>query len=328
MDVTTERWELYRLLSEPARLRLLALTAVEELSIGELAELLGESQPNVSRHVSALRRVGLLRERKHGTRVYVKIAPEMKADAFIADAVDAGDGLVDAEGGFQKLDDLVLARELPTREFFSSVQSDEESMLLPAEMGAYLAVLAPLMPNRELAVDVGTGDGRSLELLAPLFRNVIAIEREEAQIKRADLRAKRRDFRNVTLVQGGAEDEHVHAAVLSAGGADLVFASRVLHHAPRPQSMFTELAKLARPGGAVVCLDYLPHDDERMRTERADLWLGFSREELPRLAKRAGLVDVQHLAISPAWNGKGPDHHLAWHAVVAKRSHAEAASSV
>lgn len=328
MDVTTERWELYRLLSEPVRLRLLALTAVEELSIGELAELLGESQPNVSRHVSSLRRVGLLRERKHGTRVYVKIAPEMKSDAFITDAIDSGDGLVEAEGGFRKLDELVLARELPTREFFSSVQSDEESMLLPAEMGAYLAVLAPLMPNRDLAVDVGTGEGRSLELLAPLFRNVIAIEREEAQIRQADLRARRRGFGNVKFVQGGADDEHVHAAVIAAGGADLVFASRVLHHAPRPQAMFAELAKLARPGGAVVCLDYVSHDDERMRSERADLWLGFSRDELPRFAERAGLTLVERVSIPSSWTGKGPDHHLSWHAVVAKRSHAESTTSV
>src|SRR3954451_23769329 len=84
------RWELYRLLAEPVRLRLLALAAEEELTIGELAELLREGQPNVSRHVAPLRKAGLVSVRKHGTRVLVQLADHAHRDAVVADGLAAG----------------------------------------------------------------------------------------------------------------------------------------------------------------------------------------------------------------------------------------------
>ena len=92
------RWELYRVLSEPARLRLLALAADEELSIGELAELLEESQPNVSRHAGALRQAGLLVDRREGTRTLVRVAPQGWEDAVVADALASGRALCDKDG--------------------------------------------------------------------------------------------------------------------------------------------------------------------------------------------------------------------------------------
>src|SRR5438477_13118418 len=85
-----ERWELYRVLSEPIRLRLLALAAVEELAVGELADLLDEGQPNVSRHASVLRQAGLIGVRKEGTRVLVRIAEGAANDPVIADALVSG----------------------------------------------------------------------------------------------------------------------------------------------------------------------------------------------------------------------------------------------
>src|SRR6516162_5398655 len=93
-----ERWELYRILSEPVRLRLLALAADEELAIGELAELLGESQPNVSRHTAPLRQAGLLAVRKQGTRTLVRLADGAHADAVVADALGSGRALCDEDG--------------------------------------------------------------------------------------------------------------------------------------------------------------------------------------------------------------------------------------
>src|SRR5690349_11635037 len=84
------RWDLYRVLSEPVRLRPLALVAAEELSIGELAELLRESQPNVSRHVASLRQVGLVTMRRQGTRALVRLAEGVTGDAVVSDAIQTG----------------------------------------------------------------------------------------------------------------------------------------------------------------------------------------------------------------------------------------------
>ncbi|MDB4947293.1 MAG: Transcriptional regulator, ArsR family / Methyltransferase fusion, partial [Labilithrix sp.] len=87
------RWELYRVLAEPVRLRLLALAAEDELAIGELAGLLGESQPNVSRHLTPLKQAGLVLVRREGTRALVRIAEAAAADPVVADALASGRAL-------------------------------------------------------------------------------------------------------------------------------------------------------------------------------------------------------------------------------------------
>ena len=120
VDVSSsQRWELYRVLSEPVRLRLLALAAEEELSIGELAELLAESQPNVSRHATALRAAGLLRDRKEGTRTLVRLSPEVVADPVVADALASGKALCERDGSLQRVAQVLRAREAAAHEFFA-----------------------------------------------------------------------------------------------------------------------------------------------------------------------------------------------------------------
>ena len=104
---------------EPTRLRLLALSAEEELSIGELAELLQESQPNVSRHAAALRQAGLLKDRREGTRTLVRVDPSVAADAVVADALASGNALCVREGSLARVADVVRSREEAAREFFS-----------------------------------------------------------------------------------------------------------------------------------------------------------------------------------------------------------------
>jgi ArsR family transcriptional regulator len=100
-------------------------------------------------------------------------------------------------------------------------------------------------------------------------------------------------------------------------GADAVFASRVLHHAPRPANVVAQLASLCAPGGALVVLDYARHDDESMR-EQADTWLGFDPAALRRFARAAGLEDARVIKIPSSLCGDGPDKHLPWQALVAR----------
>src|SRR5262245_56003091 len=124
------------------RLRLLALAAQEELSIGELAELLEESQPNVSRHLAPLRRLGLLTERRQGTRVLLRLAESAQADAVVADALAAGRELCEPDGAFERIAELVRRRDVPAREFFARSAEDSEELAAPDEVGAYLSALA------------------------------------------------------------------------------------------------------------------------------------------------------------------------------------------
>jgi len=314
----TERWELYKLLSEPSRLRLLALAAEEELSIGELAELLAEAQPNVSRHLKPLRTSGLLAVRKQGTRVLVRLAEGVGADPVVADALRSGRALCAGDGSLARVPLVVAARDADARAFFDRPQSADPAGFA-SELPAYLTALGALLPRRRLAVDVGTGHGHLIDVLAPVFERVVAVDRSSAQLDRAAARLAVRGYRNVELLEAEFGDRTVHERVRDLGGADAVFASRVLHHAPQPATALNALASLAAEGGTVVVIDYRAHDDERLRDLQADLWLGFEPAELRRLALQAGLLEPATLDIPAPRCGEGPDGHLDWQVLVARR---------
>lgn len=314
------RWELYRLLAEPVRLRLLALASEEELAIGELAELLREGQPNVSRHVAPLRKAGLLAMRKHGTRVLVRLSDQAERDPVVLDGVEAGRALCATDGSLQRIAEVIAQRDESARAFFGSADDAPINLTeLPPELPAYLTALAPLIRDRGLAVDAGCGSGAVLDALAPVFEQVIAVDREPVQLAQARERLRRRGYTNVTLLCDDFDSEAVASFVEERGGADVVFASRVLHHAPKPAVAIAAMANLLKPGGALIVVDYAPHDREAMREQQADLWLGFSDEELAGFARRAGLTDASVHSVDGSRCGNGPDSVLGWHSMVARR---------
>lgn len=321
------RWELYRLLAEPARLRLMALASEEELAVGELAELLGEVQPTVSRHVAALRQAGVVGVRRQGTWTLVRLSAATSGDAVVADALRTGRSLCEKDGSLGRVADVVRARESTAREFFARPGRNGAQPGPPSEMAACLAAVAPLLPDRGLAVDAGTGDGRLLEVLAPLYERVVAVDRSAAQLAIAAERVAARGFDHVDLVEAELDAPELLRAVRarSRRGADAVFAARVLHHAPKPGETLRHLAQLVRPGGVVVVLDYEHHEDEAMRSQQADLWLGFEPAELRRLARQAGLGDAQVSKVPQAWCGAGPDRHVPWQIMVARAAERDGA---
>lgn len=323
---TVARWDLYRTFAEPIRLRLLGLVAQEELSIGELAQLTGESQPNVSRHVASLRQVGLVIGTKHGTRSMVRLAPTVVGDAVVDDAIANGRALCQADGSEARIAAILTEREVVGREYFARA-ADVAELPPPIEGASYLAALAHLLPRRDLAIDIGTGDGGLLEVLAPCFQRVIAVDRSAAQLQLARKRVAARGYANVELGVDEVGLEELSAgklgekkrARLPLDAADAVFAVRVLHHAAVPRKLMQQLWRLCAPGGALVLIDYEAHADEAMR-DRADLWLGFAGKELRRMAEAAGFEAAEVTRIPAPL--AGPDAHLPWQVLVARRPQA------
>ena len=315
-----DRLELYRLLADADRLRILALCAEERLSVGELSELLGESQPNISRKTSPLRQAGLLEGQRDGTRLWLSLTPSLSADVVVADALEEGRKLCVREGTLARVPRVVAAREEAARAFF-----DDASLPAPsaspaaAPFLAHLMALSGLLPRRALAVDMGTGDGALIDVLAPLYERVIAVDRSPARLARCAARVAERGFHHVSLLQGDFDDAALLERVDRAGGADLVFASMCLHHASRPQQAVASFARLLKRGGTLQILDYAPHGDERLRETQGDVWLGFHALELERWASTCGLEWQGARLIPPLFHRGGDDAHLDWQVVSARR---------
>ncbi len=311
------RWQLYRALADPARLRLLALAGEEELSVGELAEILGESQPNISRQAGPLRQLGVLVDRRQGTRTFIRLADEYRSDPVVGDALREGKNLCEKAECLSRIAAVVGLRDQRTREYFG-LQGPSEPDARPApEIPAYAHALARVRGDRDCVLDAGTGEGLLLDVLAPSYRRVVAVDRSPRQLERARARVRLRGYANVTLVCGELHDEVVRAAVHP--GADTVFASRILHHAAVPRVAMATLAGLLRPRGTLLLMDYAVHADEALREQRADVWLGFAAAELARMAEAVGLDEVEVSPVPPGLVLGSFDGHLSWLLLVARR---------
>jgi DNA-binding transcriptional ArsR family regulator len=289
------RADLFRVLGDEDRLRLLALCAAEELTVGELATLTGESQPQVTRKSQPLREAGLLVARKDGTRTLLRAEPEVASDPVVRAALEAGRALCEKDGSLASVPALVAQREETSRRLFAREESGGGPVVVDgAQLLPLLPMLAPLLPGRALAVDVGAGEGALLPLLSPLYERVVALDRSAARLARCAQRVSALGLPNVRLREGAVEDAGIVEEIARAGGADLVVVSRVLHHVARPQELIVAAARLARPGAHVVIVDHVPHEDESLR-ERGHVWLGFDPTKLRAWLEAAGL-EVAHAA--------------------------------
>ena len=312
------RADLFRLLGDEDRLRLLALCAEEELTVGELASLLGESQPQITKKSQPLREVGLLAARRDGTRTLLK--SDAAADVVLDAAIAEGRRLCTKDGSLAKVARVVAQREELSRRLFDaswkSSTGDEphdasaRGSLEPA-IGAtaadWLAIFAPLLPGRALAVDAGTGEGTLLPLLSPLYDRVVAVDRSPARLARCAARLEALGLANVRLREGSIEDAALAEEIGARGGADLVVIARVLHHVGRPRDVVAAATQLVRAGGHLALVDYLPHDDESLR-EQGHVWLGFEPAKLRGWLEAAQL---QPLVVEPLPHAHQPPLQLA-----------------
>jgi DNA-binding transcriptional ArsR family regulator/precorrin-6B methylase 2 len=268
------RADLFRLLGDEDRLRLLALCAEEELTVGELASLLGESQPQITKKSQPLREAGLLAARRDGTRTLLRTMPT--SDIIVDTALAEGVKLCTLDGSLSRVPNVISQREELSRRFFDQAPSEP---LAQPELATWLPILAPLLPRTELAVDIGTGDGTLLPLLSPIYQRIVAVDRSPARLARCAAMIAERRLPNVRLHEGDVDDAALLQDIAQRGGADLVVMARVLHHAARPQDAIASATRLLHTHGHLVIVDYLPHDDESMR-EQGDVWLGFEPDKL------------------------------------------------
>jgi ArsR family transcriptional regulator len=299
------RAELFRLLGDEDRLRLLALCAEEELTVGELAGLLHEAQPQVTKKSQPLREAGLLSSRKDGTRTLLKAVAN--DDAVIAAALEEGRTLCARDGSLARVGAIVAQREELSRRAFDAVV-DAPVVVDGAELLPMLPALRALLPGNRLAVDVGTGEGALLPMLAPLYERVVAVDRSAARLARCALRVESLNLPNVRLLEADVDSAQLLEDITGRGGADLVVMARVLRHVARPQDAVTAAARLLRAGGHLIVVDALPHEDERLR-EQGDVWLGFQPMKLQQFLEGARL-EMRALEPLARFTKRSPDEPL------------------
>ena len=322
-SLQANRWELYRVLSEPVRLRLLALAAEEELAIGELAELLEESQPNVSRHAAPLRQAGLLVVRQQGTRTLVRVRGRRRGATPSWPTRSRAGGRSARRTAASRASPTCSARATRWRASSSREPGEGDGRARPpAEIGAYLArARAAARRDARSRIDAGTGDGGLLDVLAPVFERVVAVDRSEAQLApRARARRARAATRNVDA-RATASSTAKSVRQAAGDGADVVFA--VAPPAPRAAAGATSCAQLARSvrarAGRSSSSTTRATTTSRCAT-RPTSGSASSRPSSARFARGAGLDDVAGRARSRRRSAAtGPDAHLPWQVMVAKK---------
>jgi DNA-binding transcriptional ArsR family regulator len=318
---TEGRWSLYRLLADPARLRVLALVADAELGIGELAELLDESQPNVSRQAMSLCQGGLVAERREGTRTLVRLAESSRRDLVVCDAIASGRALCLKEGRFERIATVIRKRDERARGHLEHVASEQGPLQLALELPIYALAVAQVTVEHRLAVDARTGDGGMLDLLAPFFERVLAVDPNPVQLRRAERRVRQRGYDNVELVCGEIGDDAVLERLQT--GANAVFAASMLDHATSPGVTMAALGALLLPGGELLMIERQTRNDEDNRSQRFGIQIGFTREELLGLATEAGLVRAIGFDVPRSFGGEEGDTAVPWQLVRATRPEAE-----
>ena len=289
-----------RAAAEPTRLRMLALLAQGDLTVSELTHILGQSQPRVSRHLKLMCDSGLLDRFPEGAWAFYRLAGE-GAGAGLARALlaqlPAGDPQLALDR--DRLDAVRAARAARAAAYFRDNASrwDEIRSLHVAESEVEAALLAAFAGRRPHdLVDMGTGTGRVLEVLAPRVERAIGIDlsREMLAVARANL--DRAHLSHCMVRQGD-----ITQLPLAAASADAVTIHQVLHYAPDPAAVVAEAARVLRPGGLLVAVDFAPHQLEALRDHHAHRRLGFSDAEVAGWFAAAGLVadGAHHLPGKP-----------------------------
>lgn len=281
-----------RAAAEPTRLRLLALCARAELSVGELTHILGQSQPRVSRHLKLLCDAGLLDRSREGTHAYYRIAADpVSRDLvqFLVDQVPPVDATMALDG--ERLDAVKRERAERAAEYFrlNAAEWDQIRSLHTDEAEVERRLLSLLPPGRiGDFLDVGTGTGRILALLAGRVGRAVGLDssREMLAVARANLEQAGHD--NCRVSHGD-----MYQLPWPAASYDALTIHQVLRFADAPGEVIAEAARVLRPGGWLAVIDFAPHDLEHLRHDHAHRWLGFDDREIMDWYRAAGLEPAE-----------------------------------
>lgn len=289
--------------AEPTRLRILMLLAQGELNVKDLTEILGQSQPRVSRHLKLLAEAELIERVREGSWVYFYVADRTQGGELarrIIDAVDPDEPAVQRDR--QRADTLKRVREVAAQTYFDRHAADWDHIrsLHVTETVVEEAIVALLGRERVgLLVDLGTGTGRMLELLAGRYDHAIGFDANHAMLSYARAKLSSAGIDHAQVRHGD-----LYALPLGDAVADAVLMHQVLHYLVDPARAIAEAARVLAPGGRLLIVDFAPHGLEFLRDAHAHERLGFATAQIEEWARAVGLT-LQVPVTLPPHDGEG-----------------------
>jgi ubiquinone/menaquinone biosynthesis C-methylase UbiE/DNA-binding transcriptional ArsR family regulator len=282
----------FKALADPMRLRVLAAVAEEELTVGEVQEVVESVQSSVSRNLAILRDAGFVQDRKEGTNVYFSLRqnmPEPAGELFKSLQTRLAE-LPEAREDKSRLEVCRRRRLHRSQSYFESVAGDWER-IRKSYFDDRVTSLAieKLLPRNLVLADIGCGTGTLSFELARFAKKVIGIDLSQEMLRRARNLAKERQVPNVEFRRGDALK-----VPLESHSVDAAFCVMVLHFLPDPQAAVAELCRITRAVGTVVVVDLVRHNQEWMREQMAHRWLGFDRTALEQWFQNAGAQNADY----------------------------------
>ncbi|HCS17764.1 MAG TPA: ArsR family transcriptional regulator, partial [Erythrobacter sp.] len=295
---------IFRALADPTRLRIMRLLGSMELAVGEVAQVLGQSQPRVSRHIGILCDAGLAERRREGSWVFLRAgansgeAPPLSravAELLVeAEAVDA-QFAEECRQDRRKLAEIREHRESEALAYFSDHAEDwDELRRMHSSDEAVEAALARALEARPLGrlLDIGTGTGRMAELFAERAERIVALDKSLAMLRVARAKLQHLPAERVELVQGD-----FGSLPFAADSFDTVLFHQVLHFAQAPATVLAEAGRVTRPDGRVAIVDFAAHQREELRDRHAHARLGFEDSALAGMLDAAGFEPAAPIAL-------------------------------
>ena len=281
--------EVFKALADDVRLRLIRSLMTAELSVAELVQVLGLPQSTVSRHLKPLRDCELVETRREGTSIYYRQGKALQ-DTSLSKVLEAELARLDtAKHDAASVKKVLEMRRARSREFFEKMAGKYGELTQPGGGWAALAAgLAAGFAGKDV-VDLGAGEGELSLLLARFAGSVTAVDQSKAMLKQVAAKAKAEGAGSVLKTC----EADLEALPLHDGSADAVILSQALHHAAQPSRAIAEAARILRAGGRLVVLDLVKHDQDWVREQWADQWLGFDPDELSQWMQSAGLKGIR-----------------------------------
>jgi ArsR family transcriptional regulator len=288
-------WDILKVLSDPTRVRLLALLLHEELSVAELQEILGMAQSRISSQLALLRQAGLVTDRRDGRKAFYSMRALLDANQrlLVSTACASVAELPEPTEDRANLERILARRRQQSESYFNLIAGKLGRNYCPGRSWEAIGHLALRLTPAITIADLGAGEGLVSQLLARRAAHVWCIDNSPRMVEVGTELAAKNGLSNLIYKLGDIE-----AVPLANGSVDLAILSQALHHAQHPQKAIDEAHRILRPGGQVLILDLKSHTFEKARELYADVWLGFKENALHGFLKIAGFEQVEVTAVA------------------------------